>query len=210
MRTINASVNVRGMTLAAAVSLLTACSSTPEQTDTLAAKLDDYACYFPASREEAPKWVCTGEIEGELTAVGSYEPSYAGYDYRMNMAALRARHQLAEKMSAVFKGSAREMRDNAGVGMAAAVDAYGERVASLLTSQTLRGTKIYSAITGPDETLFVLVGVDKKLAAEQLKEMSHSSFNQADARWQEEKGRKAMAEMDAAIDRQFGLSPRGG
>jgi hypothetical protein len=90
------------------------------------------------------------------------------------------------------------------------VDAYGERVASLLTSQTLRGTKIYSAITGPDETLFVLVGVDKKLAAEQLKEMSHSSFNQADARWQEEKGRKAMAEMDAAIDRQFGLSPRGG
>ncbi len=200
-------MRLRSLAVLGLAATLVACSSAPEKTDTLAAKVEIPACVFPnwKDKEEAPEWVCTGNVDEELTAVGTFEPSHAGYDYRLNMAALRARHQLAEKLLGVQRGIARDMASHTGVGLSGTADGYGERVTSYLTSQTLRGTRIYASVEGPDGTLYVLVGVDKRLAAEQLKEASHSSYRQADAQWQEEKGRAALAEMDTAIDRHFGV-----
>lgn len=176
--------------------VLTGCSinQTPQQQIEAETALP---CYFPDTREEAPGWVCTGHIGDQLVSgVGQFPPSQASYNLRFQTAEQRARVNLSRKLEMQLTSALKDYEENTGAGMNETVDRVIENLSSSRQKVTLVGSRVYSSITGPDGSLFVLVGIDKALASQNLQRLVRSSFDNPEASWQRNLAKDALSELE--------------
>ena len=176
------------------------CGSSPTKEDKLA-KLAE--CVFPNSKEPAPGWVCDEPVEGmPITAMGSAAKSDAGHDFMKQMAATGARVQLAQNMRVQVQNMIKQYVETTGAASKETVDRVNTSVTKQITDQSLQGTRILKSITGPDGTLYVLMGLDTA-GAQQLTEAAiKTSMNNDQAAWQQFRAQKGQDELAADIAKQ--------
>ena len=176
---------------------IAACSSSPAKPDKMA------ECTFPNSKEAAPGWVCDQPVEGmSVTAMGSAAKSDAGYDFMKQMAATAARLQLAQNMKVQVQNMIKQYVETTGAASKETVDRVNTSVTKQITDQSLQGTKIVKSISGPDGSLYVLVGLDTT-GAQQLTEAAiKTSMGNDQAAWQQFRAQKGQDELAADIAKQ--------
>jgi hypothetical protein len=182
---------------AVALSGFAGCSSAP-------AKLAPVAeCTFPNSSTPAPIWVCDGPIEGmAVGAVGSAAKSDAGIAFMKQMAATDARVQLAQNMKVQVQNMIKQYAETTGAGSKETVDRVNTSVTKQITDQSLTGTKIFRSITGPDGTLYVLVGLDEAATQKLTEAAVKTSMGNDQAAWQQFRAQKGQDELAAEIAKQ--------
>lgn len=185
------------------LAFIAACSSQPEAPTTAEINKDN-PCYFERTKEEAPDWICTGYMEGLITGIGTFPPSQASYDLRFQTAQQRGRVDIGFKMETKLKAAIKEYYSVTGTNANERIDQHIKKVSTSQLSIVLQGTRAYSSVTGPDGTLFVLMGLDEKLAAQNLKGMIKSSFGDREAAFVEDKAEKEFKKLEESVDRQFG------
>lgn len=175
---------------------ITGCSSAPTKE-----KVAD--CVFPNSNEAAPGWVCDQPFEGlSVSAVGSAAKSDAGISFMKQMAATDARVQLAQNMKVQVQNMIKQYVETTGAASKETVDRVNTLVTKQITDQTLQGTKIMQSRTGPDGTLYVLVGLDEAGAQKLTEAAIKTSMNNDQAVWQQFRAQKGQDELAAEIAKQ--------
>ncbi len=176
------------------------CGSLPTKEEKLA-KLAE--CVFPNSKEPAPGWVCDQPVEGiPVAAVGSAAKTDAGHDFMKQMAATGARVQLAQNMKVQVQNMIKQYVETTGAASKETVDRVNTSVTKQITDQTLQGTKILKSLSGPDGTLYVLVGLDTAGAQQLTEAVIKTSMNNDQAAWQQFKAAKGQDELAADIAKQ--------
>ncbi len=118
------------------------------------------------------------------------------------MAATGARVQLAQNMKVQMQNMIKQYVETTGAASKETVDLVNTSVTKQITDQTLQGTKILKSISGPDGTLYVLVGLDTA-GAQQLTEAAiKTSMNNDQAAWQQFRAQKGQDELAADIAKQ--------
>jgi hypothetical protein len=157
-------------------------------------------CVYPNSDKAAPLWICDGPVEGvAIGATGSSPKSGAGIDFMKQQAATAARVRLAQQMKVHVQNSIKQYAETTGVGDSETVDKVNTATTKQITDQTLVGTKIYRSQTGPDGTMYVLVGIDEAGAQKLTETALKTSMNNEKALWQKFQAGKAQDELAADI-----------
>ena len=176
--------------LAAGVILgLAACGSSPEKEE---------ECIWPDNgKGAAPGWVCShSHKDYKITAVGSYEETPAGYDFQRKQAAASARDDMAQQFETFVRSKINAWTQTTGVGDAATVDRLNKAMTDQLAKVKLQGSKVITMRKNPKTgVLYVLVGVDDKLAAEYTEQALRTSMNNDKALWQKMQGEKDLKDM---------------
>lgn len=182
---------------AAMLAVFAGCSSAP-------AKLEPVAeCTFPNSDKQAPIWVCDGPIEGmAVGAVGSAAKSDSGIAFMKQMAATDARVQLAQSMRVQVQNMIKQYVETTGAASKETVDRVNTSVTKQITNESLVGTKIFRSITGPDGTLYVLVGLDEASVQKLTESAVKTSMGNDRAAWQQFRAQKGQDELAAEIAKQ--------
>lgn len=174
------------------------CSSAPAKEKVAVAD-----CVFPGSDKEAPGWVCDQPVDGiPVAAVGSATKSDAGLDFMKQMAATSARVQLAQNMKVQVQNMIKQYAETTGAGSKETVDRVNTSVTKQITDQSLQGTKILKSRTGPDGTLYVLMGLDTASAQQLTEAAIKTSMGNDQALWQQFKAKGGQDEMAADIAKQ--------
>jgi hypothetical protein len=184
--------------LAAGLLGLAGCASAPKEAPMAAPE-----CLFPSSQQVAPGWVCNMPVpEATVTAVGIAPKSAAGPAFMRQMAMTDARVQLALTVRTRVRNMIKQYAETTGAADQQTVDQVNTSVTKQITDESLVGTKLLRTITGPDGTLYALVGVDSA-AAQQIAEAAiRTSMNNDRAAWQQFRAQKAQDELAADIARQ--------
>lgn len=158
-------------------------------------------CVFPDSpKDVAPLWVCDAPVEGvAVSAVGSHEASKAGQSFMKDQAAAAARVRLAQQMRVHVTNMVKQYAETTGAAGSETVDKVNTSVSKLITSETITGSRIFRSTTSPKGAMYVLVGLDPKLAEQQTEAALRTSMNNDRALWQQFKAKKAQDELAAEI-----------
>lgn len=176
---------------------LAGCSSAPAKVAPVA------ECVFPNSDKPAPIWVCDGPVEGmAVGAVGAAAKSDAGIAFMKQMAATDARVQLAQNMKVQVQNMIKQYVETTGAASKETVDRVNTSVTKQITDQSLSGTKIFRSITGPDGTLYVLVGLDEAATQKLTEAALKTSMGNDQAAWQQFRAQKGQDELAAEIAKQ--------
>ena len=185
------------LSLAAAGLLgLSGCASEPP-------KVAAPECVFPNSQQAAPGWVCNMPVDGvTVSAVGMAQKSGAGLAFMKQMAMTDARVQLAQTVRVRVTNMVKQYAETTGAANQETVDQVNTSVTKQITDETLVGTKLLRTITGPDGTLYALVGLDEASAQQIAETALRTSMNNDKAAWQQFRAQKGLAELAAEIAKQ--------
>ena len=177
--------------------LLTACATTPQSTQSTAV----LECGYPDSPEvAAPLWVCSAPVEGaSVSAVGSAHIGGAGVAFAKEQGAARARVELAKTIKVGVSNMIKQYTETTGIADNETVDQVLTSVTKNITSETLVGTRIFRTQTSPTKELYVLVGLDENAAKTITEVAIKTSMNNDRALWQKFQAGKAQDEMAAEI-----------
>jgi ribosomal protein S20 len=155
---------------------------------------------------QAPQWVCDeGAMEGGLVAVGSAEKNPIGRGFQRQEAVAAARDALARQIGIKVKNMFKQFQATTGVGDAQTAEKATQNVSKQIASQTLNGSKVLKTWVSPKGIMYVLVGMPDPNAVKQaVKQVAKTTLHNDQALWQEFKAKKADAELDAAVDKEFG------
>lgn len=185
----------------ALLGLLGGCAS-EKKPEAAPAAYDD-RCKFPGTQVLAPGWVCDEPVPGwDVTAVGSYEKTAAGFDFQKQMAMTAARTALAQQFKVQVANMVKQYAGTTGAAGSETVDRVNQSTTKQITDQTLVGSKVIKSVEGPDGKLWVLMGLDAKAVEELTKNVVKTSMNNDQALWQQFQGQKAQDELAAEIARQ--------
>lgn len=160
-------------------------------------------CMFPNSREAAPGWVCDQPLEGApVTAMGAAAKSDAGIAFMKQMAAADARVQLAQNMKVHVANMVKQYVETTGAANRETVDRVNTTVTKQITDQSLQGTKILRSTSGPDGTMYVLVGVDTEGVQKVTEAAIRTSMGNDPAAWQQFRAQNGQDELAADIAKQ--------
>ncbi len=161
------------------------------------------SCNFYNSNKKAPLWVCGYPIEGlPFSAVGVVEKSKAGLSFMRQQAAADGRVQLAQEMQIEVQSMIKTFVESTGAGDAETVDKVSTDVTKLITSETLRGSRIIRTATGPDGALYVLIGMDEQTARSEVNDAISGSYKNDDAAWQILRAQSTQEELSREISEQ--------
>ena len=161
------------------------------------------ACVFPNSDQVAPGWVCNMPVDGVVvSAVGMAQKSGAGLSFMKQMAMTDARVQLAQTVRVRVTNMVKQYAETTGAAKQETVDKVNTSVTKQITDETLVGTKLLRTITGPDGTLYALVGLDEASAQQIAETALRTSMNNDQAAWQQFRAQKGQAELAAEIAKQ--------
>lgn len=179
------------------VTFLSACATKDALKPQVAAPLK---CTWPGTSQEAPSWTCDSPVEGvAVSAVGIYEKTAAGIQFQKDQATASARVALAQQMRVHVANMVKQYAETTGAGTTETVDRVNSAVSKLVTSESLEGSRIYMSTVSPSGTMYVLVGLDPKLAARNTEQVLKTSMNNEKALWQQFKAKLAQDELAAAI-----------
>lgn len=158
-------------------------------------------CYFPDSPDDrAPLWICGAPIEGlALHAVGITEKSKAGFSYMRQLAATDARTILAQEMQVQLQNMVSSYVETTGQGDTETVDRVNSVVTKQVTSETLQGARVIRYLTSPNETLYVLIGMDEASVRNSARGAVSSSLRDDNAAWQQLRAQQGHEELAKAI-----------
>lgn len=159
-------------------------------------------CTFPDSPTiPAPLWVCDGPVEGvAVSAVGSYEKSAAGQAFMKDQATAAARVRLAQQMKVHVTNMVKQYAETTGAAGSETVDKVNTNVSKLITSESIVGSRAFRSMVNPATgTVYVLVGLDPKLAEQQTAAALKTSMNNDKALWQQFKAKKGQDELAEEI-----------
>lgn len=160
-------------------------------------------CAFPNSKEAAPGWVCDAPVEGvAVSAVGISAKSQAGIAFMKQMATADARVQLAQSVRIQVANMIKQYAETTGAADQETVDKVNSSVTKQITNESLAGTKILKSTTGPDGSLFVLVGLDEAGTQKIVEAAINTSLNNDRAAWQQFRAQKGQEELAADIAKQ--------
>jgi hypothetical protein len=134
-------------------------------------------CLFTKSSKRAPLWVCDALAEGlAVTAVGSTPKSKAGFAHMQQMALADARSHLAQKLNEtsqpIVAGSEEAANKN--------TTESGNAIITKITEVSLEGTKVIKSTSGPDGTMYVLIGLDEAGVQKVRQEIGAKKSEQGD------------------------------
>jgi hypothetical protein len=158
-------------------------------------------CVFPDSPSDAaPAWVCDGPVEGvAVSAVGAANKSAAGASFMKDQAAADARVKLAQQMKVHVNNMIKQYVETTGAASSETVDKVNTSVSKLITSETLSGSRVFRSTVSPKGDMYVLVGLDPKVAKEAAEKVLKTSMNNERALWQQFKASKSQDELAAEI-----------
>ena len=160
-------------------------------------------CAYPNSKEAAPGWVCDAPVEGvAVSAVGVSANSQAGIAFMKQMAAADARVQLAQSVRIQVTNMIKQYAETTGAANQETVDKVNTSVTKQITNESLAGTKILKSTTGPDGSLYVLVGLDEAGTQKIVEAAINTSLNNDKAAWQQFRAQKGQEELAADIAKQ--------
>ena len=183
----------------AAVTLMgmTGCGSAPAKVEKAV------ECVYPNSKELAPTWVCDMPVDGvTVSAVGVSAKSQAGIAFMKQMAMADARVQLAQSVRTQVANMIKQYAETTGAADQQTVDQVNSSVTKQITNESLVGTKLLRSATGPDGTLYVLVGLDEASAQKITEAAIKTSMNNDKAAWQQFRAQKGQDELAADIAKQ--------
>lgn len=179
------------------VAFLASCASKDALKPQVAAPLK---CSWPGTTQEAPSWTCDLPVEGvSVSAVGIYDKTAAGIQFQKDQATASARVALAQQMQVHVANMIKQYAETTGAGLTETVDRVNTAVSKLVTSESLEGSRIYMSAVSPSGAMYVLVGLDPKLAARNTEQVLKTSMNNNNALWQQFKAELAQDELAAAI-----------
>ncbi|MBA3023396.1 MAG: hypothetical protein FP821_05805 [Sideroxydans sp.] len=176
------------------------CGSAPVKEEKVAAAPE---CVFPNSQQAAPDWVCDMPVEGvTVSAVGVAGKSAAGVGFMKQMAIADARVQLAQMVRIRVTNMIKQYAETTGAANQQTVDQVNTSVTKQITEETLVGTRLYRTITGPDGSMYALVGLDEVSAQKITETALKTSMNNDRAAWQQFRAQKGQDELAADIAQQ--------
>ncbi|MEX1057968.1 MAG: LPP20 family lipoprotein [Natronospirillum sp.] len=166
-------------------------------------------CEYPGTSERAPGWVCDQPVSHlELSAVGSYPQSGAGVDFMRQQAASSARVQLAQAFTVHVQNMVKQYAETTGMGETETVDLVNTSVSRLITDEYLSGSRIFDSRVAPDGALYVLVGMDDRLAQQNTERALRNSMNNDNALWQQFRAEQGFHELDEQLPRRISEGQR--
>ena len=161
-------------------------------------------CFYPDSPDaKAPLWICGAPIEGlALHAVGITEKSNAGFSFMRQVAAADARTILAQEMRVQVQNMVKIYAETTGQGDTETVDRVNSVVTKQITSETLEGARIIRYLSSPEETLYILIGMDENAVRDSIKNAVSSSLRDDEAAWQQLRAQQEQEELTNAIANQ--------
>ena len=157
-------------------------------------------CVWPGTSQAAPGWTCDEPVEGvAIYAVGTYEKTAAGLQFQKDQAAAAARVTMAQQMKVYVSNMVKQYVETTGSSSSETVDKVNTSVSKLVTSETIEGSRIYKSLVSPNGTMYVMVGIDPKLANQKAEQVIKTSMNNDRALWQQFKASKSQDELAAAI-----------
>jgi len=176
------------------------CGSAPVKEEKVVAAPE---CMFPNSQQAAPDWVCDMPVEGvTVSAVGVAAKSAAGVGFMKQMAIADARVQLAQMVRIRVTNMIKQYAETTGAANQQTVDQVNTSVTKQITEETLVGTRLYRTITGPDGSMYALVGLDEVSAQKITETALKTSMNNDRAAWQQFRAQKGQDELAADIAQQ--------
>ncbi|NDY90656.1 LPP20 family lipoprotein [Ideonella livida] len=171
---------------------LAACGSKPAKPAEEVAE-----CVFPdAPKVKAPGWICNMPVEGvAVSAIGSHEKSAAGFAFMQDQATAAARVRLAQQMRVHVTNMVKQYAETTGAAGSETVDKVNTSVSKLITVETLSGSRVYRSYTSPTGMVYVLVGLDPKLAEQSTAAALRTSMNNDRAAWQQFRAKKGQDEL---------------
>ncbi len=122
-------------------------------------KIVKSACLFSA-QQEAPSWICDGPYSGlAVQAVGKFEPSFGGRNYMLDMAEIAARKQLTERFRFEVADRIGQYAKKYGLS-SKVINALVISANKHIDSESLVDAKVYQTETGPEDEVYVLVGLE--------------------------------------------------
>jgi hypothetical protein len=177
--------------------VLAACAAPNSENKVVLAPLP---CVWPGTTQAAPGWTCDQPVEGlEISAVGIYEKTAAGLQFQKDQATAAARVALARNMRTRVNSMIKQYAETTGAANAETVDRVNTSVSKLITNEVLDGTRVYQSVVSPAGTMYVLVGLDAKLAARKTEDVIKTSMSNDRAAWQQFKAKQAQDELAAEI-----------
>jgi hypothetical protein len=182
---------------------LSGCTGEATPAPQTSAPQDPNLCY--EQNMQAPNWVCDPTVEGGLSAVGVAAPNKAGMrTLQQQEARANAMTEIASQMGLKVKSMFKNFAQTTGVGDDQTAEKVSTSVTKQITKQTIEGAKKVGQWKAPDGTLFVHYVVDPQTAQEVAKQTVTTSLKNDQALYQQFIAKKAQAELDAEIDKEFG------
>lgn len=160
-------------------------------------------CVWPdAPKVQAPLWICDAPVEGvAVSAVGSHDKSAAGPAFMKDQATAAARVRLAQQMKVHVTNMIKQYAETTGAAGSETVDKVNTSVSKLITMETISGSRVFRSLTSPTGAVYVLVGLDPKLAEQQTEAAVKTSMRNERALWQQFKAAKSQDELAAEISK---------
>ena len=184
------------LAISIALLLLASCSKDdgPKTIDNISSSPD---CVFPDSPDDsAPGWVCDEPVSGiEISAVGIAEPTKAGISYQKQQAETDGRVRIAQRIRTRVQNLIKQYAETTGTGDSQTIDRVNSSVTRQLTNQELIGSRLYTSLSSPSGTLYVLMGMDKNSVNDLLEDSLDNSINDDSALWQKIQAEKSHDEL---------------
>ena len=158
-------------------------------------------CGYPDSpKDKAPLWVCDAPVDGvAISAVGSHDKSAAGPAFMKDQATAAARVRLAQQVKVHVTNMVKQYAETTGAVGSETVDKVNTSVSKLITMETIAGSRVFRSATSPKGAVYVLVGLDPKLAELQTEMALKTSMRNDRALWQQFKAKQGQDELASEI-----------
>jgi len=148
--------------------------------------------------EKAPKWAC-GAYENEkyFASVGSAKTSKLGHGFSRREALANARSSLAQQIETKIKDKVETFMRSTGVSKREVADKVTAQVSKQVSKQTLNGSRQISYWeNNGDESIYLLVSVNKDSINKTVKDSIVSSYQNSDALWQQFQAQNALEKLE--------------
>ena len=173
--------------------LFSACSKTPEPEQPKSGN-----CIIDG--REAPKWVCGNyQNDDSYYDVGVAEKSKAGFGFTRKIALADARSNLAQQIETLVKDKVETFVRSTGTGDNETVDKVATAVSKQVAKVALNGSK-QVAMWQTDNSLFVLVKIDKKNIAKEVVNKVKTSFKNDEALWQQFQAKQSLESLEKEFE----------
>ena len=156
----------------------------------------------------APAWVLDSSMEGGLSALGIAAIGPAGMQFARTEAMANGRSELARMIGVKVKDLTKNFTQQTGVGDATTVEKVSTQTTKQVTNQALQGSKAKSVWVSPKNNLHLLMVIDSEMVKSYVKEAVTTSYKNDQALWQQFQAKKANAELDKEIEKEFGDSKK--
>jgi len=155
-------------------------------------------CLFSVQKI-APSWICDEPYSDlAIQAVGKFEQSFGGRNYMLDMAEIEARKKLTERFTLEVAGRISLYAGRSELS-SKVIDALIVSANKHIDSTSLADAKVYLTETGPEDEVYVLVGLDRSTTKALIEQVIVNSAQREKDLWQVFKTQKLDTQLAIAI-----------